>query len=66
MRNAYGILVWNLKRSVHMGDFKCRLEDNVKISLEGSVCEDMDWILLARVRFNWLAPVIMVMNLRVP
>ena len=49
-----------------LGGRRRRWEDNIKTDLQEVGCEGMDWIELAQDRDRWLAPVIMVMNLRFP
>jgi len=49
-----------------LGRRRRRWEDNIKTDLQEVGCEGMDWIELAQDRDRWLAPVIMVMNLRFP
>jgi hypothetical protein len=41
-------------------------EDNIKIDLRETGCDDMEWIHLAQDRDQWRAIVITVKNLRVP
>ena len=33
----------------------CRWEDNIKMDLQAVVCEDMDWMKLAKDRARWWA-----------
>jgi len=43
-----------------------RWKDNIKIDIQETGCEVMDWIDLAQGRDRWRALVTAVMNLRVP
>jgi hypothetical protein len=42
------------------------MTDNIKIDLGEILCEDEDWIQLARYKAQWLAFVNMAMNVRGP
>jgi hypothetical protein len=44
-RGACGILVGRPDGKAPIGTF--RLEDNIKMNLQGVGCEDMDWIIMA-------------------
>jgi hypothetical protein len=63
--NAYKIYVEKSegKRPLHRP--RHRWEDNVKMSLKGIGCEDMDCIQVAKDRVQWWALVNMVLNLLV-
>ena len=49
-----------------LGTPRRRLEDNIKMDLQGLGREGMDWIDLAQDRGRWWAGVNAVMNLQVP
>ena len=49
-----------------LGRPRHKWEDNIKMDLHKVECGDMDWIDLAFDRDRWRAPVIAVMNFRVP
>jgi hypothetical protein len=41
---------------------RCRWEDNIKMDLEETVCEDVYWIHLSQYRVQWWARVNIIMN----
>jgi hypothetical protein len=49
-----------------LGRPRCRWVDNIKMDLREIGWDDVDWIDLAQVRYQWRALVNMVMNLWVP
>jgi len=49
-----------------LGRPRRRWEENIKVGLQESECEGMDWIELAQNRDRWWALTNAVMNLRVP
>jgi hypothetical protein len=65
-RNAYRILVGKPEGKRPLGRPKCRWVDNIKIDRREIGWDGMDWIDLAKDRFQWRALVNAVMNLRVP
>jgi hypothetical protein len=50
-----------MKERDHLGERRCRWEDNIELDLEEIGYEEMDWSNLAQKRAHW--PTIMVMNL---
>jgi hypothetical protein len=65
-RNAYRILVENVKGKRPLGRQRRRWVDKIKIDLREMGYDSTDWIDLAQDRDQWRAPVNTVINLRVP
>jgi hypothetical protein len=65
-RNAYGIFVGNPEEKRPLGRPRRRQEDNIKMDFRDIGRGGVDWIDLARDRYQWGALVNTVMNLRVP
>jgi hypothetical protein len=66
IRNAYYILVVNLKGMTPLGRPQHRWEDNIRMKLREIGCGDVDWMHLSQDRDQWWACVNMVMILWVP
>jgi hypothetical protein len=49
-----------------LGKYRCRWEDNIKTNLKETGSEGVDWILPAKYRGQWRAPVNTIINFRVP
>jgi hypothetical protein len=64
MRNTYKILVEKPEEERSFGVSRRALEDIIRLDLRETGLEGMDWIHLPQVRDQWLAPVIMVLNLQ--
>jgi hypothetical protein len=52
MKNAYIILVCKPEGKRPLQRQKCSSEDNIKMNLNGTCCEVMDWINLVQDRFQ--------------
>jgi hypothetical protein len=65
-RNTYMLLVGNPEGKRQLGRPRCRLVDNIRITLGEVGWGDVDWIGLAQDRNRWRALVNLVLNLRVP
>jgi hypothetical protein len=65
-RNAYKILMQNLKERYYLGKTKVDRKIILKCILKEILYEDVNWVHLAQVRVQWWAPVNTVMNIRVP
>ena len=64
-RVSYGILAGKLEGKRPLGRSRRRWGDNIKISLQETGHEDVNWIHLAQESEKWRAVVKAVMNLRV-
>jgi hypothetical protein len=64
MGNTYKISVWKPERKIRLGG--PRRDDNIKMVLEETRREDVDWMHLAQVRDRWRATVNTVMKLSFP
>jgi hypothetical protein len=64
-RGAYRVLVVKSEGKRPLRRSRLRWEDNIKIDVQGVICEGMDWIYLSKDRERWRAFVNAVMNLRV-
>jgi hypothetical protein len=64
MRNAHRVVIVKLKRLDILGD----LVVDGRVILKGMLigCEGVDWIRLAVDRYQWRAPMNMVLNFRIP
>jgi hypothetical protein len=65
-RNAYRILVGKPEGKRPLGRPKRRRVDNIEMVLSKIDWVGMDWTDLVQDRYQWMALVNMVMNLRVP
>ena len=65
-RGVYSVLVGKSGEKSILGRPRCRWEDNIKMDLQETGCQGMDWIELAQDRDRWRALLNAVMNLRVP
>ena len=65
-RNIYSVLVWKPEGKRPLGRHRGRREDNIKINLKGTRCQNMDWIYVVQDGGNWQAFANAVMNLWVP
>lgn len=63
--HEYNIFVGNNEGKRPLGRSKCRLEDNIKISLRKTGIEDVDWINLTMDWDRWQVFVNTVINLQV-
>jgi len=63
MRNAYKIMIENSEGKIPLWRPSCRWEDNIRMDLEETGWEGVDWINLAQYRGQWQG---LVINLRVP
>lgn len=52
-RNGNGVLVWKHKRKRSLRTPRHRLEKNIKIDLEATEWEIVDWIELSQSREQW-------------
>jgi hypothetical protein len=66
MRNAHKILFNKLDGKRPVRRPRHRWEDNIKMYLKETRCEDVDWIHLAQDRVQWQCSVNTVVNLEVP
>jgi hypothetical protein len=66
MRNVYKILVEKAEGKRLHGRSRRVWEDNIKTHIREIGCVNMDWIHLAQVRVQLVAPVNTVVNIRVP
>jgi hypothetical protein len=64
-RVSYGVLVGKLDGKRPFGRSRCRWGDNIKISLQETGHEDVNWIHLSRDSEKWRADVKAVINIRV-
>jgi hypothetical protein len=65
-RNAYRILVGKPEGKRPPGRPRRRWMDSIKLDLEETECDGVDWVNLAQNRDQWKALVNTVMNLLVP
>ena len=65
-RDAYRILMGKSEKMRPLGRPKCRWEDNIKINLQETKWELVDWIDLAEDTETWRSFVNIVMNIQVP
>jgi hypothetical protein len=65
-RGIYRVLVGRPEGKRPLGRPRRRWEDNIKMDLRKTGIDEANWIRLAQDRFQWLAFVNTVMNLRVP
>jgi hypothetical protein len=65
-RDTYMILVGRPEGRRPLGRPGCRLEDNIKMDLQGVGWDGVAWNDMAQDRNRWRALVNAVMNLRVP
>jgi hypothetical protein len=66
MTNAYKILVGKPEGKRPLGRPKHRCEDNITTNLKEIWWQVVDWIHLAQKSDKWRAPVIAVINFRLP
>jgi hypothetical protein len=65
-RDAYGVLVEKSEGKRPLGRPRLRWERNIKMDLREIGWGVMDWIHMGQDRYQWMALVNKVMNLRVP
>ena len=65
-RVSYRVLVRKLEGKRPLGRPTCRWGDNIKISVQETRHEDVNWIHLAQDSEKWRTVVKAAMNLRVP
>jgi hypothetical protein len=65
-RNGYRVLSGMSEGRRPLGRPRLRWEDNIRMDVRETGCDDMDLINLAQDRDQWRALVITVMNLQVP
>jgi len=66
IRNAYKIMVGKPEGKSSLRKSRRRWESNIRIGLEETECEVVNWIRLAQDTDKWRGPVNTVMNLPVP
>jgi hypothetical protein len=66
MRNENNILVGKPEGKRPVRRTRCRWEDNIRMDLREIEWKGVDWIHLAQDRYQWQAPVNMIMNLWAP
>jgi hypothetical protein len=66
MRNAQGILVEKPEDERPLGRTRRIWEDSIKVDINETRCENVDWIHLAHDRDQYRDLVNTVMNLRIP
>jgi hypothetical protein len=59
-------LVGKCEERRQLGIFRCIWENNIKMDLKHTGCEDVGWIHLNQDREKWQALVNMVMSLQIP
>ena len=63
---VYRVLVGKSEGKRPLGRSRCRLDDSIKMDLQGVEWGRMDWIYLAQDRDRWRELVNVVINLQVP
>jgi hypothetical protein len=64
-KNTYTTLLGKPEGTRPFGRPRRRWENNVKIALKDTSCQNVDWIQLAQDRVQWPAVLNMVMKLRI-
>jgi hypothetical protein len=66
MRNVHNILIGKPEGKRPLRRPRHTWEDNIKVDLKETACENVDWIHLAQDRVQWQTLANMIMNLFVP